>query len=550
MVPLLLFAVALLARAAVGALHPDPAYPDSYYYVNVAHSLAAGRGLTLDYVWNFVDVGGTLPAEGVLPIPSNAHWMPLAALVQVPFIWLLGPTALASALPFWMIGATAAPLCWLIGRDAGLDRGICILGGLLTAVPAAILPFLGQPDNFGLYMTLAPLALWLCVRAARGAGWPWLAGGIVVGLATLSRNDGLLLGMPFALVALAGLRQAGRRRLTLALGTACALGFLLIAGPWFARQLVEFGSISPSAASGRMLWVTDYRELGSAGPLPTLGSLLALEPIDLLASRLQGLVAALGHFTLLPLAVVMAPLALIGAWQRRHDPAFAPFYRYAVVFVAVIAILFPAHVAHGMFLHSAVGLLPHTFLLVGVGLWRLIDWIAARRPTWHAPTARRVLAGGLVGVAVVAGAVQARSTLAAWQAAEAPRVAAAPVASALGGEELVMSADPGALRYLWRTGGIVTPDDPLPVIEDAARLYGVRWLVLERAQIVPALSPVLRGELRPPWLSAPVAVVGTPSMAGGGATAAAMPGGAAQSRVPALAIYAVCLQPQDRRCDR
>ena len=41
---------------------------------------------------------GTGPgATAALPIPSNAHWMPLAALVQVPFIWLLGPTALAAA---------------------------------------------------------------------------------------------------------------------------------------------------------------------------------------------------------------------------------------------------------------------------------------------------------------------------------------------------------------------------------------------------------------------------------------------------------------------
>ena len=556
MAPLVLFAVALLARMAVGALHVDPAYPDSYYYVNVAQALAAGRGFTVDYVWNYVDVGGTLPATGVLPIPSNAHWMPLAALVQVPFIWLLGPTALASALPFWLIGATAAPLAYLIGRDAGLERGICLTAGLLTAVPAAVLPFMAQPDNFGLYMTLGAVALWLCVRAARRDRWAWLVGGAVVGLATLSRNDGVLLGVPFALLAARDVLLGERRLHSVALGAACALGFLVVAGPWFARQIVEFGSISPSAASGRVLWLTDYRQLWSAGPPPTLDSFLALGPAELLASRLQGLVAALAVFALLPLAVVMAPLAVVGAWQRRGDPAFAPFFTYGAVFVAASALLFAAHVAHGMFLHSAVALLPHTFLLVGVGLWRAVDWTAARRPSWHAPTARRVFAGGLVGVALLAGVLQTATTVAEWRAVNDPRQAVGVPATGLSPtaqleREVHMSADPGALRYLWQVPGVVTPDDPLPVIEQAARRYGVRWLVLERENIVPALAPVLRGELRPAWLSAPVAVVGGAAAAGGSqATAAVGPAAPSAASVPQLAIYAVCLQPDDERCAR
>ena len=45
--------------------------------------------------------------------------MPLAALVQVPFIWLLGPTALASGLPFWLVRRAVAPVTWWIARDAG-----------------------------------------------------------------------------------------------------------------------------------------------------------------------------------------------------------------------------------------------------------------------------------------------------------------------------------------------------------------------------------------------------------------------------------------------
>jgi len=73
MIPVVLFGVALAARLLVGALFDDPAYPDSYYYVAVARELATGNGFHIDYIWNFIDVGGRLPAEPALPIPSNGH---------------------------------------------------------------------------------------------------------------------------------------------------------------------------------------------------------------------------------------------------------------------------------------------------------------------------------------------------------------------------------------------------------------------------------------------------------------------------------------------
>ena len=89
-IPLALYVLALVVRLVLVALFPDPAYPDSYYYVDVARTVAAGHGFNVDFIWIFAEVGGAIPANPVLPIPSNAHWMPLASIVQVPFIWLLG----------------------------------------------------------------------------------------------------------------------------------------------------------------------------------------------------------------------------------------------------------------------------------------------------------------------------------------------------------------------------------------------------------------------------------------------------------------------------
>jgi len=105
----------------------------------------------------------------------------------------------------------------------------------------------------------------------------------------------------------------------------------------------------------------------------------------------------------------------------------------------------------------------------------------------------------------------------------------------------VMSPDAGAYRYQGGWRGIVTPEDPLSVVEDALRLYGVRWLALERDHIVSGLRPVLAGESRPDWLSAPLVVVA--------------PEGTAQAEsesedptLPAAALFAVCVAPEDTRC--
>jgi 4-amino-4-deoxy-L-arabinose transferase-like glycosyltransferase len=533
MTPIALFAVALAGRVLVGGLFGEPAYPDSYYYVNVARELAAGNGLQVGYIWNFVDVGGRLPSDPQLPIPANAHWMPLAVLVQVPFIWLLGPVPLASALPFWLIGATAAPLAYAIGIDAGLERRVALTAGLLTAIPAGLLPFMAQPDNFGLYMTLGALALWLSARTWRGDRRALVLGGFVVGLATLARNDGLLLAIPLAAAAAVAFRRSSARRPQALAAAASAALFVLTLGPWLARQLVVFGSLSPSAASGRILWLSDYDQLWSIGELPTPDSLLAGGLAPLLASRLDGLAWAVGIFALLPLAGVLLPLALWGAWQRRRDAAFTPFFVYAALLFGANALLFAVHVPHGTFLHSVVALLPHTFLLVALGIGRAVEWAAARRPNWSAPAATRVFSAGAVALALAVAAQQTAVTVAGWRASQQPRVELAGAIAALPPGEPLMAADPGAYNYRFGRPGIVTPNDPLSVVEAAARAYGVRWLVLERAAIVPALQPVLRGEERPRWLSEPLAVA---SVGADG--------------IPTAALYAVCTMPADDRCTR
>lgn len=545
MILLVLFAAGFVVRAAAGALFLGPAYPDSLYYVNVARELATGHGFSVSYIWNFVEVGGQLPAHATLPIAADAHWMPLAELVQVPFIWLLGPTALASMLPFWIVGALAAPLTYVIARDAGLPRWAGFAGGLMVAVPAALTPYFSQPDNFGLYITLGAASLWLCARGLRGERMSFVVGGAVVGLATLARSDGVLLGLPYALVGARELWQS-RRGLGVGLGwravVGCPLAFGVLVGPWLVRQFVVFGSLLPSADSG-ILWLRDYAQLFSVSVKPTFDAWLAQGIGPILGSRLSGLAAALGLFALLALVVALVPFALIGAWQRRHERAFGPFLVYATALFAASGLLFAVHVPYGTFIHSASALLPHTFLLVIVGIGGAVDWVARRRRSWDAARATRVFAAGAVGAVFLGALTGTITTVNQWRSVSSAQQAVIGPLEAADDSERVMAADPGAVRYLSGHGGIVTPNDNLAVIEQAMRDYDVRWLLLERKQIVPALAPILTGEQHPPWLSPAVAITYGTEGPGASATGGNTP-------IPSAALYAVCFSSADTRCSQ
>ena len=531
MIALGLFAAALLVRVAVGAAFAGPAYPDSYYYVHVAQQLAAGHGFSTAYIWNLDDVAGGLLAGGSLPVPANGYWMPLAEVVQVPFIWMLGANWLSAGLPMWLIGAAAAPLTYWIGRDAGFEHSPALVAGLLAAVPGGLTPFFGQPDNFGLFMTLGALSLWLCARGLRTDRRAFVLGGFAVGLAALARADGVLLGLPFLLVFGLDWLPGRRRVIGWAAAIGCAALFALVMGPWLLRQLDVYGSLLPAASGGRLLWLTDYQQLFSAANPPTPDSWLAQGVGPLLASRVGGFIAALGLFAALPLVIVLAPFAVVGAWAHRRDRAFAPFYIYLAALFIVSGVLFPVLVTHGTFIHSAVALLPHTFLLVSAGVGSAVRWVAAHRTTWDVRRATVMFGYGAVIIALVGAAQQTMSTVGQWSAARSVELQLAAPLSAAPLSDRVMSADPGAYHYLTGHGGLVTPSDDLATIESVARLYDVRWLILERREIMPALVSVLEGSVHPAWLSAPVAVVSGPV-------------------APAGAVYAVCLAADDPRCSR
>jgi 4-amino-4-deoxy-L-arabinose transferase-like glycosyltransferase len=124
-------------------------------------------------------------------------------------------------------------------------------------------------SNDILAAALATLALWMTVRLVRNGGSlpRGLAAGAALGLAALVKVNTLVIGLPVALAVLRlwlgnGSRLSGRERFRAVLVTSSgiAIGFVLVAGWWFVRSFLIYGSLLG-------LDTHCYQALSTCGPI-------------------------------------------------------------------------------------------------------------------------------------------------------------------------------------------------------------------------------------------------------------------------------------------
>jgi hypothetical protein len=303
--------------------------------------------------------------------------------------------------------------------------------------------------------------------------------------------------------------------------------------PWIGRQLAVFGQISPSSASGKVFFIRTIEEWNSITTPATLDWLLGQGIGPLVASRIGGFVAAVGIFTTLALGGLLVVPLIVGVWARRRSRDFGPFFVYAGVLFGFSGLVSAVHVPGGTFIHSAVALVPHTYILVLEGVAVGVAWISARRRAWNREAATRVFTGATVAFGAVLAIVVSVGVHGSWDVKRTERraIAAALTLAGATADARVMAIDAAGMNYVSGLGGVVSPNDPIETIESVARAYRIEWLVLERDGIVPALGPVLTGETRPGWIGPPVYTIE-----------------AADRGTPRAAVYPVCQGAEDVRC--
>ncbi len=97
------------------------------------------------------------------------------------------------------LGAWVPPLLFLASRR-WFDTSTAKLAGIMAAIYLPSIYFGGLMMKPGLSLVLVTIAMWLLSRALAGAGgWTWMASGVVLGLACLTRGN-LILVLPFLAV--------------------------------------------------------------------------------------------------------------------------------------------------------------------------------------------------------------------------------------------------------------------------------------------------------------------------------------------------------------
>jgi len=236
-------------------------YDDAYYYLGVAHHLAAGDGSTFDGLHR---TNGYHPLWCWMLVPVvSALRDPGAAVRGAGVIWF----ALAAAVPFaaW----------WALRRRLG-DEIAAAAGAIFTLQPWIALA-LARPNGLEtpMYALAILVVLGIADRVAGNAEAPStgrsLGLGALIGAAVLTRLDAGALAVAVALSLLSGGRRWGVR-IALARLAAVVAAATIVAGPSLAWNLARFDS--PLPISGRVIALEAEREREAVGG--------ALSPLHLL----------------------------------------------------------------------------------------------------------------------------------------------------------------------------------------------------------------------------------------------------------------------------
>lgn len=335
--PLFFFLAACVLHGLFALTVATPVDWDPAYYRQVALNLVEGRGAVTQSLLFY----GYQPQA--LPFPADLHWMPLPSRVLVPglALWEHGDQLVTV-----LLAATWAPLAWALGRDLGSDGRVA---GALALFGGGYLRFLSTPDSMALYGALGGLAL-LAIARQR-----WLVLALALGLAALTRGDGLLLAPCLALPLLA------RRR---AWAVPLALVGPVVALAWMVR-CESVGGLGWGPSRSLVFQTLDYGDfvLGlDAAPTPP--ERVAFAGRELLKALRVGLVAS---------AFLLPWPAIWALWRRRRSWTEG-LALYAVLMPTAALLLAPGVASSGSVFRSGAALFVGLCALSAVGFEALCRW--------------------------------------------------------------------------------------------------------------------------------------------------------------------------------
>jgi hypothetical protein len=249
--------------------------------------------------------------------------------------------------------------------------------------------------------------------------------------------------------------------------------------PWFIRNLNAIGTILPTGGA-QAVWFTEYNDLFSYPPENSTETLFADGTGAFIESRMTATFSNNGIlFQILAYegTIVFTLLILLGLWNRRKEPFFRGIWIFALGLHLAFALVFPYPGMRGGFWHGSAALVPIWALVGLLGLDDAIAWIAKRRRTWRAQTAKMLFSVMLTLIVVVLSiAISDRQNTYGYRNGEM-------LLEILPEGSRVMINDPSTLYYYTGIESVGLPNESPEVALEIAELYDIDYLVLEKGDV-------------------------------------------------------------------
>lgn len=307
-------AVTLIVAASVyrmvqNAAARYPGHADPAFYYSVARNLRAGHGARIDYVWQF------LSPESHLQHYAFDYWLPLPSLLMAVGLHLGNGLPAALDVNTALIAVTALGTLSVARSLAGSAYVAGAAAAIVALLPSMSM-FAARSESAASLAACAMLTL-ATALAARTRPWLWPVAGLFAGLASIARNEGLLLIVVLLWSVLAwhtGWALFTRFAATLA-------GCLLVLVPTMVVNLHEFGALL-APASSHFAFIVHYPQLYALHVADSPGALFSggLRHFAMLRLQTVGdqVQVALRVFSR-PLAIGLAAILLIGGlFALRH----------------------------------------------------------------------------------------------------------------------------------------------------------------------------------------------------------------------------------------
>jgi len=268
------------------------------------------------------------------------------------------------------------------------------------------------------------------------------------------------------------------------------LGFLMVMGPWYARNLSLYGSVMAPGGS-RALWLDHYDQTFAypAAQL-TMQSFLALGWREILSDRLWALGNNLQSAVAAHGAIILFPLIVVAVIRYRRDDRVRLGALGWLILFTVMTVAFPFAGARGAFFHAGAAFQPVWWTLAPLGLESAVAW--ARAHGRFTGEAQLIFRSALVlTVILLTGyVVWLRLFSLGWGEGEEYYQRAERLILAAGArpEDVVIVRNPVGYQLMTGRSAIVIPygdDQAIPML---AAQFGARYLVLEKKGVLPQLK--------------------------------------------------------------